>query len=103
MFRSRTKSFKVSRRSVYISALQRTNSHGHTTPQSFFIQKTSYLPPVASCFGNRFFILPCGERIWILRHVPPRQTQFIDSLMKIRNFWYSAKRAGAHDGDVVYA
>ena len=35
--RGRKKASKVSRRSAYIRALQRTNSHGHTTHQSFFI------------------------------------------------------------------
>ena len=29
---------KVSRRSAYVRALQRTDSHGHTTSQSFFIE-----------------------------------------------------------------
>ena len=36
--RGRKKASKVSRRSAYIRALQRTNSHGHTTHQSFFIE-----------------------------------------------------------------
>ena len=36
--RGRKKASKVSRRPAYIRALQRTNSHGHTTYQTFFIE-----------------------------------------------------------------
>ena len=36
--KGRVRSSNLSRRSAYIRALQRTDSHGHTTSQSFFIE-----------------------------------------------------------------
>ena len=98
------RSSKVSRRSAYVRALQRTDSHGHTASQSFLLIKCE---PLAFFFKNLGKILgfqSCSKHQFLMKLLlqSPLKT-FLEVVWSYPRYLEGRPRSELYNGNKIMA